>query len=190
MPLMVDRGLELIASRLSRLDTSGHQQGTDGTRGRFRSSVFEPDGAGAGSAWTVLLGIEPTSRTGKDTLFVVTNLLLSREALESSVRAAYRLMSPDNEFGLLRLLQAPRLNERAYAGVVWMGDGWETDAYAPPSDGDQDLVDRINAANGGWCWTVDVQALEAVTPEEREYTKFLAVRAMLEVRPLFVGGVV
>ena len=188
MPLMVDRGLGLVASRLGRLDMSGLQQGTAGAKGRFKASVYEPDGAGAGSAWTVLLGVEPTSRTGKDTLFVVVNLLLNREALQSAVQASYRLMSPDNDYGLLRLLQAPRLNEKAYAGVTWAGDDWTVDAYAPPPGGDRALVDRINDANGGYCFAVDVQAIEAVTPEEKEYTRYLAVRAMLDIRPLYGVG--
>lgn len=185
---MLERGLELVASRLGRLDRSGYQQGTDNARGRFKANTFEPDGAGEGSAWCVLDGVEPTSRTGKDALYVSVVLLFKRAPLATSLRAIHRLMSPDNPFGLLALLQTPRLNEREYAGVTWVGDDWLADAYAPPPGAVQELTDQINTANRGYTFTVDVVAMEAIRPEEKEFAPFVAMRAAMEIRPIYVAG--
>ena len=49
------------------------------------------------------------------------------------------------------------------------------------------MIDRINTANGDYCFTVDVKAMESIQPEDKEYAKFVAMRAMMDIRPIYMG---
>lgn len=202
--MYVSRVMDILANRLGRLTLSGGPPTAENAK-FFLATSYEPDAEDRiGRAWPTVLTVEPAATTGKTGLTVTVGLIFDRSPLCTSITNMYKLISPDNPFGMYRMLTTERLNEGIYSSVDWPdvndpesgrpipGSGdWQYDALSPPKDVSYSAEPPhpIDVANFGYRYTFDMTGLGSSEGTEFAETNSIIVVAEVDVTAIQVKGI-
>ena len=205
--MYVPRVMELLKRRMSRIDCSGLSPGDGDCVGRFYGFDFEPASgtSNIGRAFPYLAKVEPAVNTAKTQIEVAAGFTYSRDNLEQSIEFAYRLTSPDNPFGIFRMLTCSSLKGGPYPeDGSWPSvkdpktdmpipgsDSWQWDAYSPgadvPAPGPTDTPHPIDAENAGYRYSVNMTQLGLFQAEDNANTSAVFLQALLEISAKPIG---